>query len=172
MNAAIEAAHAGETGKGFAVVSGEIRKLAEESNRESNSISQEIKNMRDGINRIRQVSSETVDTMGNMFTEIKGMQTSFNTVNVAVEAQASNGQQVLEALEALRNTTEQVHNGSENIQRESEIIYNIVEQLKQISTNVNESILGVQQASKEITQSLNVARKIAGAHYLVPPDDA
>jgi methyl-accepting chemotaxis protein len=172
MNAAIEAAHAGEAGKGFAVVSGEVRKLAEESNRESNSISQEIKNMRDGINRIRHVSTETVDTMGNMFTDIKDMQSSFNTVNTAVEAQVSNGRQILEALEALRSTTEQVRNGSEKIQQESGAIHNTVEQLKDISQNVNESIVGVQQASKEITESLAVARKIAEAHYLAPPDDA
>jgi methyl-accepting chemotaxis protein len=172
MNAAIEAAHAGEAGKGFAVVSGEVRKLAEESNRESNSISLEIKNMRDGIDRIRQVSTETVDTMGSMFTDVRDMQSSFSTVNVAVEAQASNSRQVLDALSALRTTTEQVHNGSGKIQRESEVIHNTVEQLKDISRSVNESVLGVQEASKEITQSLAVARKIAEAHYLVPPDDA
>ncbi|MDR3145287.1 MAG: methyl-accepting chemotaxis protein [Treponema sp.] len=172
MNAAIEAAHAGEAGKGFAVVSGEVRKLAEESNRESNSISQEIKNMRDGIDRIRQVSTETVDTMSSMFTDVKDMQSSFSTVNKAVEAQASNGRQLLEGLRALRTTAEQVRGGSEKIQKESGVIYSSVEQLKDISRSVNESILGVQEASKEITQSLAVARKIAEAHYLVPPDDA
>jgi methyl-accepting chemotaxis protein len=172
MNAAIEAAHAGEAGKGFAVVSGEVRKLAEESNRESNSISQQIKNMRDGIDRIRQVSTETVDTMGSMFTDVKDMQASFNTVNSAVEAQASNGKQILEALNALRNTTEQVRNGSEKIQQESEVIHGTVESLMGISTTVNESVIGVQTASKDITKSLDVARKIAEAHYLVPPDDA
>jgi methyl-accepting chemotaxis protein len=171
MNAAIEAAHAGEAGKGFAVVSGEVRKLAEESNRESNSISQEIKAMRDGIDRIRHVSTETVDTMGDMFTDVKDMQSSFNTVNAAVEAQASNGRQILDALEALRNTTEQVRDGSQKIQQESGAIHGTIESLKGISKNVNESILDVQQASKEITQSLDVARKIAEAHYLVPPDD-
>jgi methyl-accepting chemotaxis protein len=171
MNAAIEAAHAGEAGRGFAVVSGEVRKLAEESNRESNSISQEIKAMRDGIDRIRHVSTETVDTMGDMFTDVKDMQSSFNTVNAAVEAQASNGRQILEALEALRSTTEQVRDGSQKIQQESGAIHGTIESLKGISKTVNESILDVQQASKEITQSLDVARKIAEAHYLVPPDD-
>ncbi|MDR1024616.1 MAG: methyl-accepting chemotaxis protein [Treponema sp.] len=171
MNAAIEAAHAGEAGKGFAVVSGEVRKLAEESNRESNSISQEIKAMRDGIDRIRHVSTETVDTMGDMFTDVRDMQSSFNTVNAAVEAQASNGRQILDALEALRSTTEQVRDGSQKIQKESGSIHGTIESLKNISKNVNESILDVRQASKDITQSLNVARKIAEAHYLVPPDD-
>jgi methyl-accepting chemotaxis protein len=172
MNAAIEAAHAGEAGKGFAVVSGEVRKLAEESNRESNSISQEIKNMRDGIDRIRQVSSRTVETMGNMFTDVKDMQASFNTVNSAVEAQASNSRQVLDSLDALRTTTEQVRSGSEKIQQESGVIHGTVDSLIGISKNLQESIVGVQKASEEITASLEIARKIAEAHYLTPPDDA
>jgi methyl-accepting chemotaxis protein len=172
MNAAIEAAHAGEAGRGFAVVSGEVRKLAEESNRESGSISLEIKNMRDGIARIRQVSLETVETMGSMFSDVKNMQSSFQTVNAAVEAQASNSRQILEALEALRNTTEQVRGGSDKIQQESALIHDTVENLISISRNVSESIAGVQEASRRITESLDVAQKIAEAHYLAPPDDA
>jgi hypothetical protein len=36
---------------------------------------------------------------------------------------------------------------------------------------VNDSILDVQRASKKITESLDIAQKIAEGHYLVPPDD-
>jgi methyl-accepting chemotaxis protein len=172
MNAAIEAAHAGEAGKGFAVVSGEVRSLAESSNKESASISQEIKNMRDGIDRIREMSAETVNTMGSMFTSVKDMQSSFNTVDGAVEAQAANGERILEALESLRSTTEQVRAGSENIGKASGAIHTTVESLKNISRDVNDSVVGVQKASRDISMSLEIARKIAEAHYLVPPDDA
>ncbi|MDR0585791.1 MAG: methyl-accepting chemotaxis protein [Treponema sp.] len=172
MNAAIEAAHAGEAGKGFAVVAREIRSLAELSNKESASISDEVKSMRDGIEKMRQVSIETVNTLGSMFTEVTDMQASFDSVTTAVEAQASNGAQVLKALSGLRETTEQVHTGSDEIQKESDLIYQVVEDLKNISKDVNESVLDVQKASKKIADSLGVARKIAEGHYLMPPNDA
>ncbi|MDR1179762.1 MAG: methyl-accepting chemotaxis protein [Spirochaetales bacterium] len=172
MNAAIEAAHAGEAGRGFAVVAGEVRKLAELSNKESSSISTEIKNMRNGIEKMQQVSAETVTTLGNMFTEIKDMQTSFSTVNTAVEAQAANGTQVLTALTGLRETTDQVRTGSDEILKESDSIHGIVENLKNISKDVNESILDVQKASTQIAEALSVAQKIAEGRYLVPPEDS
>jgi methyl-accepting chemotaxis protein len=171
MNAAIEAAHAGDLGRGFAVVAGEVRSLAELSNKESSSISEEIKNMRNGIEKIRRVSDETVDTLGSMFTEITAMQTSFDTMNSAVEAQASQGAQVLDALSSIRETTEQVRTGSDKIQKESESIHKTVENLKTISQDVNDSVLDVQKASKDIASSLNVARMIADGHYLAPPGD-
>jgi methyl-accepting chemotaxis protein len=170
MNAAIEAAHAGEAGRGFAVVAGEVRSLAELSNKESASISSEVKNMRNGIEKMRQVSNETVETLGSMFTEVTDMQASFDSVNTAVEAQASNGAQVLKALSGLRETTEQVRTGSDEIQKESDLIYKTVENLKNISKDVNESVLDVQRASKGIAESLNIAQLIAEGHYLVPPE--
>jgi methyl-accepting chemotaxis protein len=172
MNAAIEAAHAGEAGKGFAVVAGEVRSLAELSNKESASISVEIKNMRDGIEKMRQVSTGTVDTLGSMFTEVTDMQASLNSVNSAVEAQASNGARVLSALTSLRETTDQVRTGSDEIQKESDAIHNVVENLKTISKDVNDSILDVQKASKRIADSLEIAQKIAEGHYLIPPEQS
>jgi methyl-accepting chemotaxis protein len=171
MNAAIEAAHAGEAGRGFAVVAGEVRSLAELSNKESTSITEEVKNMRDGIEKMRQVSAGTVETLGSMFTEVTDMQASLNSVNTAVEAQASNGSQVLTALTSLRETTEQVRTGSDEIQKESDAIHNVVENLKSMSKDVNDSILGVQEASKRIADSLEIAQKIAEGRYLVPPED-
>ncbi|MDR0707273.1 MAG: bacteriohemerythrin [Treponema sp.] len=166
MNAAIEAAHAGEAGRGFAVVAGEIRNLAASSNRESSSISNEIKKMRGSIANIQKASVETVNTMGAMFTEINDMGASFDEVTKAVEAQASNGAQVLDALSTLRDTVEQVRGGSSEIQKRSGLILEFVENLKRISKEVADNVGEVQSASRNISGSLEIAQKIADGRYL------
>src|ERR1051325_9555996 len=48
LNAAIEAARAGEHGKGFAVVADEVRKLAERSQRETKAIAELIREIHSG----------------------------------------------------------------------------------------------------------------------------
>lgn len=52
LNAAIEAARAGEAGKGFAVVADEVRTLAEQSARSSGEVDQSVKKMLARINQV------------------------------------------------------------------------------------------------------------------------
>jgi methyl-accepting chemotaxis protein len=65
LNAAIEAARAGEAGRGFAVVADEVRKLAERTRQSTREIELTIRDMRAGIGRVTegiQGGSERVDS--------------------------------------------------------------------------------------------------------------
>lgn len=63
MNAAIEAAHAGKQGLGFAVVAGEIRKLSAVTRSDSANIEKTLKGMLETLSSVRRIAGETSDVM-------------------------------------------------------------------------------------------------------------
>ncbi|HMK44982.1 MAG TPA: methyl-accepting chemotaxis protein [Dissulfurispiraceae bacterium] len=115
LNAAIEAARAGEQGRGFAVVADEVRKLAERS-------SQSTKDIADKISAIQAASTGAVDAMK------KGSDTVDNGVALSAKAStslddivAASGratdmvQRIAAATEEQSAATEQVTQNMENI---------------------------------------------------------
>jgi len=129
MNAAIEAAHAGDAGAGFAVVADEIRSLAEKSAKQSKIVNAQLKEVRTAIENA--VSSSNAASVG--FDEVLSLITTVTTMEQensnALQEQKTGSDQVAQTLFEMQKTTETVHTAAGVLASESDQLDNAINRL-------------------------------------------
>jgi len=94
LNASIEAAHAGEYGRGFSIVASEVRKLADHSKQASSNIERTIREMNDQIDHI----IAKINSMSDL-TEAQAALT--EEVNASIEEVSTMSEELLGTLRKL-----------------------------------------------------------------------
>lgn len=128
LNAAIEAARAGEQGKGFAVVADEVRKLAERT-------TQATKKIEEMIKAIQSETSEAVDSMKRGTREVEEGMKLADRAGEALERIVAETQRSVDMINQIAAASEEQSATSEQISRNVEAI----------SSVSNESAAGVSQ---------------------------
>ncbi|KIL46637.1 hypothetical protein KP77_27640 [Jeotgalibacillus alimentarius] len=108
LNAAIEAARAGEHGKGFAVVADEIRKLAEQSSRSAGQIQELISHIREGIERSVTVMTDGEAAVYDGMTAMERTGEGFIEIEQSTAEIVSAAKNVLGAITELDASTQQM----------------------------------------------------------------
>jgi methyl-accepting chemotaxis protein len=106
MNASIEAAHAGDAGKGFSVVADEIRGLAEGSSRNAKEIGVKLKEVVAAINEASEGGGRAGESFAGMKKEIDRAMDSFAEIATATEELSAGGRQILESIAALNEASQ------------------------------------------------------------------
>jgi len=151
LNAAIEAARAGEHGRGFAVVADEVRKLAENTTKATKEIAETIKAIQleakeatsstkeaqEAVKNGLQLNEEVGEVLSQILASVENVTMQINQVAAASEEQSATAEQVSTNIEAINNVAnesatgvQQIASASEDLNRLTENLSKIVEQFK------------------------------------------
>ena len=108
LNAAIEAARAGEQGRGFAVVADEVRKLAEQSADAAKQIGGLIKETQEDIDKAISVMGSGAKELASGTSQVQAVADSFQDILAAVRRVTERMQEVSAATEEIASDTERV----------------------------------------------------------------
>ncbi|MFJ7840036.1 methyl-accepting chemotaxis protein [Lysinibacillus sphaericus] len=142
LNAAIEAARAGEHGKGFAVVADEVRKLAEESKASAHQIVDLTTSIQQETNAVEKAVSVTVQNVEEGVTFIQNAQVSFDTIMKAIQEITSQIEDVSASTEEISASTEEV---AASVNEMASAATTAAEQSEMIAAAVEEQTATIQE---------------------------
>jgi methyl-accepting chemotaxis protein len=155
MNAAIEAAHAGDAGRGFSVVADEVRSLAETS---AKSTRESIELVR-AMNRKIASGAETTGKAGEAFRDIAaGVKDASELVlGIArsMAEQSQGAQEILASVKALIDATERIKSLSGSQREQSDVVQGAIAEIARSAAKIEEAIqeqAGTSQALSRITE--------------------
>ncbi|MBI3149079.1 MAG: methyl-accepting chemotaxis protein [Betaproteobacteria bacterium] len=152
LNAAIEAARAGEAGRGFAVVADEVRHLAEKVNTATDEISQKITGMIDLVQKTTRETGEINEDANRTHEVINKSAQQFESMVRDFEHTGAQLDEITSAVEQLTATNLRV--------------YEAVQKTHELSDGVSKFLEGSTRSSSDLSQATEQAQELLAQFVL------
>ncbi|MBP5793565.1 MAG: cache domain-containing protein [Spirochaetaceae bacterium] len=163
MNAAIEAAHAGDLGSGFSVVADEIRSLAENSSRQSHIIGQRMKDISKTITDVVDSSRLSSTAFVNITDKLSMTDRLVQEMSAAMDEQKEGSKQVYEALTNINTSSGQVremtHSMEEAINKTNTEMTTMTQIADTVAGSMDEMSAGAVEINKSAQEVSNMAKQ-------------
>ena len=174
LNAAIEAARAGEHGKGFAVVADEVRKLAERSGKATKEIAVLITNIQNGTQRAviameegtnevaegSRLAMEAGNSLGNIIKNVQTTNDQVQNISAASEEILASSTEVVNTINAVASITQENTAATQEMAAGADQTYNAIGTIAGISENTAmavEKVYGSTQDLKATSQEVETS---------------
>ncbi|MCG8478567.1 MAG: methyl-accepting chemotaxis protein [Spirochaetales bacterium] len=151
MNAAIEAAHAGQHGAGFSVVAQEIRGLAESTTGNAKKIRTLLNTTMGFIVKAADASAQNIESFQSIQDEVDEFTGAFVEVSNSMVEMATNSDEVLKSISQLSDITHQISSSAGEIKLGISDIQKAETNIVEISGEVLERVRGIDTGAERVT---------------------
>jgi methyl-accepting chemotaxis protein len=153
LNAAIEAARAGEAGRGFAVVADEVRKLAEKTMAATKEVENSIRHIQDG-------SRQAVTSMRETETQVQASTESTGQAGAALS-------EIISRIQDMTGKVAQIATAAEEQSAAAEEINRSIEDIARVASEAEDEANQTAQATRDLAQLslelLTLSQQFAGS---------
>jgi methyl-accepting chemotaxis protein len=165
MNAAIEAAHAGELGKGFSVVADEIRKLAESSSQQSKTIGTVLKKIKESIDKISLSTGNVLSKFEAIDSNVKIVAEQEGNIMRAMVEQGVGSKQILEGMGNVNEITRQVASSTDEMLAGAQVVIKKSENLEKVTQEIASGITEMANGAEQINIAVHQVNEISGKNH-------
>jgi methyl-accepting chemotaxis protein len=157
LNAAIEAARAGEAGRGFAVVADEIRKLAEESKQATQNIANILRGIVDNSMKASDATKETVEIVNKAYSESGLVKSQFEQILQSIVRMSQMTENLAASAQEQSAAAEEMSSAMDSA---SKSMVSVVEQMNEVTMAIKQQADAISNVARTAENLDDIAEKL------------